>query len=122
MTAARARNRRGKLWFAASALVVGLALSISLVSVAAGRPGKPPKNTTTTSTSTSTSTTTTTTTTPPPGVKRGFDTCAAPSTTTMSAWKASSPYTSIGVYIGGENAACVNATSGWVTTVTGQGW
>jgi len=40
----------------------------------------------------------------------------------MSAWKASSPYTSIGVYIGGVNAACVNATSSWVTTVTGQGW
>ncbi|HLM17192.1 MAG TPA: DUF1906 domain-containing protein [Acidimicrobiia bacterium] len=40
----------------------------------------------------------------------------------MSAWKASSSYTSIGVYIGGANAACVNVTSSWVTTVTGQGW
>jgi hypothetical protein len=100
--------------------MVGLVLAVSSASVAAGRPGKPPKTTTTTSTSTSTSTTTTTT--RPPSVTRGFDTCAAPSTTTMSAWKASSPYTSIGVYIGGANAACVNVTSSWVSTVTAQGW
>lgn len=62
---------------------------------------------------------------PPPGqyVGLGFDTCAAPSASTMSAWL-SSPYRSIGVYIGGENAACLggNLTRSWVSTVTNSGW
>jgi hypothetical protein len=62
---------------------------------------------------------------PPPGVYQGlgFDTCAAPSTSTMSAWMAS-PYRSVGVYIGGESAACLggNLTSAWVSTVTNEGW
>jgi Rv2525c-like, glycoside hydrolase-like domain len=60
---------------------------------------------------------------PPSGVAKGFDACAAPSTSAMSAWRAS-PYTSVGVYIGGANRACAqpNLTSSWVTTVTGQGW
>jgi len=62
---------------------------------------------------------------PPPGVYTGlgFDTCAAPSASTMSAWLAS-PYRAIGVYIGGENAACLggNLTRSWVSTVTNAGW
>jgi len=65
-----------------------------------------------------------TTTVPPrPAVTKGFDACAAPSTSTMSAWR-SSPYTSVGVYIGGANRGCTqpNLTRSWVTTVTGQGW
>jgi hypothetical protein len=70
-----------------------------------------------------TTTTTTTTPPPPPGVAKGFDTCAAPSTTNMNAWK-SSPYTSVGIYIGGANRGCAqpNLTSSWVTSVTGNGW
>jgi hypothetical protein len=53
----------------------------------------------------------------------GFDTCAAPSAATMSAWL-SSPYRSIGIYIGGENAACLggNLTRSWVSSVTNSGW
>ena len=31
----------------------------------------------------------------------GFDTCETPSVSQMSAWKANSPYTSIGIYFGG---------------------
>jgi hypothetical protein len=53
----------------------------------------------------------------------GFDTCAAPTTSSMSAWLAS-PMRSIGVYIGGINRGCAqpNLTSSWVVTVEGQGW
>jgi hypothetical protein len=60
----------------------------------------------------------------PPGTPRGFDACAAPSTSTMKAWQASSPYTSLGVYIGGANRGCAqpNLTKTWVSTVWGQGW
>ena len=58
-----------------------------------------------------------------PSPSAGFDTCAAPSTSVMTAWKAS-PYTSVGVYIGGANRGCSqpNLTKSWVSTVTGQGW
>jgi hypothetical protein len=57
------------------------------------------------------------------GVGRGFDACAAPSASTISAWQ-SSPYWSVGVYIGGANRGCSqpNLTKPWVATVTGQGW
>ncbi|SDR73973.1 glycoside hydrolase domain-containing protein [Actinopolymorpha singaporensis] len=53
----------------------------------------------------------------------GFDTCAAPSATTMRAWLASS-YRSVGIYIGGVNRACPdgNLSAGWVRTVAGMGW
>jgi hypothetical protein len=53
----------------------------------------------------------------------GFDTCAAPSTSTMSAWLSSS-YRSLGIYIGGADRACGdgNLSASWVTTVEGQGW
>lgn len=60
----------------------------------------------------------------PAGTPRGFDACAAPSATTMSKWRASSPYQSVGVYIGGANRACAqpNLTKTWVNTVWTQGW
>ncbi len=53
----------------------------------------------------------------------GFDACAAPSQTQMSAW-GSSPYRAIGVYIGGANEACAqsNLTSSWVSTEVTAGW
>jgi hypothetical protein len=59
----------------------------------------------------------------PAGPAKGFDSCAAPSSTTMSAWR-SSPYTVVGVYIGGANRGCAqpNLTQPWVTTVISQGW
>jgi hypothetical protein len=57
-------------------------------------------------------------------VTRGFDACAAPSSSTMSAWKASSPFTSIGIYIGGSSRGCAqpNLTASWINTVRAQGW
>jgi hypothetical protein len=58
-----------------------------------------------------------------------FDTCAAPTTATMGAWAGQSPYGAIGIYVGGNSAACrpgsgsnPNLTSGWVGTVENQGW
>jgi len=58
------------------------------------------------------------------GPFKGFDACAAPSVSTMGTWKSSSPYTTIGVYIGGANRGCAqpNLTRTWVNTVWGQGW
>jgi hypothetical protein len=53
----------------------------------------------------------------------GFDACAAPTTSQMSAWLAS-PFRSIGIYIGGANRGCSqpNLSASWVSTVLGQGW
>jgi Domain of unknown function (DUF1906) len=61
---------------------------------------------------------------PAPAGSYAFDACAAPSSTTMTTWKQSSPYNGVGVYIGGANRACSqpNLTSSWVSSVTGQGW
>src|SRR2546430_2219016 len=44
----------------------------------------------------------------------GFDPCATPSMSAMSAWGAS-PYRAIGVYVGGANLACSqpNLTTTW---------
>jgi hypothetical protein len=52
----------------------------------------------------------------------GFDTCTAPPTSTMGAWR--SRYAAVGVYIGGANAACAhgNLSAGWVQTVASMGW
>jgi hypothetical protein len=53
----------------------------------------------------------------------GFDACSAPSSRTMSAWRAS-PYRAIGVYIGGINRACSqpNLTASWVAAQTEAEW
>jgi len=61
---------------------------------------------------------------PTPTYPSGFDACAAPTAGTMNTWKSSSPYTSVGVYIGGANRACAqpNLTSSWVSSVWAQGW
>ena len=42
----------------------------------------------------------------------------------MGTWKTSSPYTVIGVYIGGANRGCAqpNLTSTWVSGVRAKGW
>jgi Domain of unknown function (DUF1906) len=60
----------------------------------------------------------------PPEIPQGFDACTAPSTTRMQTWWNSSPFTSIGIYVGGANRACAqpNLTTSWIGTVTGQGW
>jgi len=53
----------------------------------------------------------------------GFDTCVAPSTKSMAAWKKSS-YRSVGIYIGGVNRACGwgDLSASWVRTVAKAGW
>jgi hypothetical protein len=63
---------------------------------------------------------------PQPGtyVGKGFDTCTAPSQSAMNAWRASSPYRAVGVYISGANRSCAqpNLTATWVTNQTTNGW
>src|SRR5829696_87783 len=53
----------------------------------------------------------------------GFDACTAPSKSAMSAWS-SSPYSAVGVYIGGVNRGCSqpNLTSRWVRREIRDGW
>jgi uncharacterized protein YraI len=53
----------------------------------------------------------------------GFDTCAAPSASTMRAWLAS-PHRTVGIYIGGVNRACPdgNLSAAWVQSVSRMGW
>jgi hypothetical protein len=54
----------------------------------------------------------------------GFDACAAPSAAVMAAWRRSSPYSAVGVYIGGADRACdqPNLTPGWVRLEAASGW
>ncbi|MGN5378397.1 glycoside hydrolase domain-containing protein [Streptomyces lasalocidi] len=54
----------------------------------------------------------------------GFDACAAPSQAAMNAWKGSSGYGAVGVYIGGENRGCsqANLDAQWVQTQYTNGW
>jgi len=53
----------------------------------------------------------------------GFDSCAAPSAGAMTKWLASS-YRAVGIYIGGINRACAQAslTPSWLTGIVSQGW
>ncbi|MEV0790209.1 DUF1906 domain-containing protein [Kribbella sp. NPDC050459] len=52
----------------------------------------------------------------------GFDACAAPSQSTMDAWRPK--YQGIGIYISGGLRACAqpNLTSSWVATNASKGW
>src|SRR5580658_2643337 len=54
----------------------------------------------------------------------GFDVCAAPSAAFMRAWRRSSPYRAVGIYIGGSDRACDqrNLTAGWVRREAAAGW
>jgi len=54
----------------------------------------------------------------------GFDACAAPDQATMDAWRVSSPFSAVGVYLGGANRLCEqpNLTPGWVRTQKSRGW
>jgi hypothetical protein len=53
----------------------------------------------------------------------GFDTCSAPSLSTMSSWLAS-PYRAVGIYLGGSNRACPdgNLSASWTASVVASGW
>ncbi len=55
---------------------------------------------------------------------KGFDTCQAPTSTTMDKWWLNSPYFNIGIYIGGANRACSQPylTSSWVSHNQSEGW
>jgi photosystem II stability/assembly factor-like uncharacterized protein len=57
-------------------------------------------------------------------IQKGFDTCAAPSESTMQTWWTNSPYWDVGIYIGGANRGCsqANLNSTWTTNVHNQGW
>ncbi len=54
----------------------------------------------------------------------GFDTCTTPSRSQMSAWRSSSPYRAVGIYLGGINMACAqpNLTKGWISHEIASGW
>jgi hypothetical protein len=60
----------------------------------------------------------------PPQPPQGLDTCAAPSLSTMQSWWDSSPFTSVGIYVGGANRGCAqpNLTTNWINNVLHQGW
>ncbi|WP_405015607.1 glycoside hydrolase domain-containing protein [Kitasatospora sp. NBC_01539] len=53
-----------------------------------------------------------------------FDTCTAPSAAAMNAWRGTSPYGAIAVYVGGRNRGCAQPqlTASWVRTVSTAGW
>ncbi|MGK5680547.1 glycoside hydrolase domain-containing protein [Actinoplanes sp. URMC 104] len=61
-----------------------------------------------------------------PGAFTGsaFDACTAPPSASMKAWRASSPYRAVGIYIGGVNRACAQPqlTAGWVKEQVQAGW
>jgi len=63
---------------------------------------------------------------PSPGSITGFafDACTAPSQADMDAWRASSPFWGVGVYIGGANRRCdqPNLDNTWVVTQIRRGW
>ncbi|HRI95162.1 MAG TPA: DUF1906 domain-containing protein [Nocardioides sp.] len=55
----------------------------------------------------------------------GFDACTTPSQAVMDAWWQESPYSSVGVYIGGSNRVCQDQpelTAAWVATQRRRGW
>ncbi|MFJ8437953.1 glycoside hydrolase domain-containing protein, partial [Kitasatospora griseola] len=55
---------------------------------------------------------------------KGFDACAAPSSSLMAGWMADSPYRAVGIYIGGSQRGCAqpNLTAGWVSQQAAAGW
>lgn len=55
---------------------------------------------------------------------RFFDTCTAPSLAALAAWRGTSPYTGVNIYIGGRNRGCAqpNLTASWVRSAAAAGW
>jgi hypothetical protein len=54
----------------------------------------------------------------------GFDSCAAPSSPYMRAWRRFSRYRAVGIYIGGSNRTCAqpNLTREWLRRQARAGW
>ncbi|HET7736507.1 MAG TPA: glycoside hydrolase domain-containing protein [Nocardioidaceae bacterium] len=66
---------------------------------------------------------------PPPTARSSwsgfaFDACRAPSQQVMDRWKVSSPFTGVGIYLGGIHRACEqeHLSSTWVTRQLSSGW
>lgn len=55
---------------------------------------------------------------------RGFDACTAPGGNVMNAWRQSSNFRSVGIYIGGISRACAQPrlSADWVRKRVGGGW
>jgi uncharacterized protein YraI len=55
---------------------------------------------------------------------RFFDTCTAPSLSSLAAWKGRAPYAGVNIYFGGRNRGCAqpNLTTAWVKSVAAAGW
>lgn len=53
-----------------------------------------------------------------------FDACRAPSQRVMDRWRTSSPFTGVGIYLGGIHRACEqrHLTPTWVTKQVASGW
>lgn len=53
-----------------------------------------------------------------------FDACRAPSQAVMDRWRTASPFTGVGIYLGGVHRACEqrHLTPRWVTSQTRAGW
>ncbi|HEX9466782.1 MAG TPA: DUF1906 domain-containing protein [Acidimicrobiia bacterium] len=60
----------------------------------------------------------------PANIPQAFDACTAPSVATMATWWNHSPYTVVGIYVGGVDRLCPqpNLTKTWVDAVVKQGW
>jgi hypothetical protein len=55
----------------------------------------------------------------------GFDQCLTPTQAAMDAWRMSSPFWAVGIYISGDSRACrnqPNQTPDWVRTQHARGW
>lgn len=66
---------------------------------------------------------------PPPAARRkwsgfAFDACRAPSQRVMDRWRTTSPFTGVGIYIGGVHRACEqkHLTPTWVDRQLARGW
>jgi hypothetical protein len=60
----------------------------------------------------------------PPNIPQAFDACTAPSVDSMATLWNYSPYTAVGIYVGGVDRFCAqpNLTNAWVSAVVNQGW
>lgn len=53
-----------------------------------------------------------------------FDVCTAPSTDTLRAWRAASPYGAVGIYVSGSQRGCAQPrlTADWIHRARAMGW
>jgi hypothetical protein len=58
------------------------------------------------------------------GTGQGFDACSAPSTTDMATIRANSPFTNVGIYIGGPDQSCTqdNVSATWTSAESAALW